>query len=160
MTTNGKTPILDLQYNIDYQVQILGYKSGENDYGPWHLYRFQHNGEKYSHFAQPNLHEQLESYSEGDNIKIRKEQTEKDGYKWVVNGKSESKPLVPPTTKPQQVTFDDRTHDIHRQVCLKIAGQSFPASDRPWNDDVVKEFERRTESLLKVLEGDQDDLPF
>ncbi len=160
MSNNGKTPILDLQYNIDYQVQILGYKTGENDYGPWHLYHMQHNGEKYSHFAQPNLHSQLESFAEGDRLTIRKEQTEKDGYKWVVNGNSESKPIVPPTAKSPRVMIDDRTHDIHRQVCLKIAGQSFPASDRPWNDELVKEFERRTESLLRVLEGDQDDLPF
>lgn len=160
MNNNGKTPILDLQYNLDYQVKFLGYKTGENTYGPWHFYQFEHNGEKYGHFAQPNLHQKLSKFSEGDFITIRKEQTEKDGYEWVINGKSNSQP-TPTVSKPLQITFDERTHDIHRQVCLKVVGNSFPRSDRPWDNEVVQEFKRRTDSLMVVLEGEtQDDLPF
>jgi len=37
---------------------------------------------------------------------------------------------------------------------------SFPASDRPWNDEVIQELKRRTDSLMTVLEGVQDDRPF
>ena len=37
MPTNGNTPILDLQYNVDYDIEILEYKTGENNYGPWHF---------------------------------------------------------------------------------------------------------------------------
>jgi len=43
--------------------------------------------------------------------------------------------------------------------------KSFPASDRPWNDEVVAELKRRTDSLMVVLEGvshekDDNNLPF
>ena len=50
-------------------------------------------------------------------------------------------------------------------MCLKVAVKSFPASDRPWTDDVISELKRRTDSLMVVLEGvshakDDDNLPF
>ena len=63
MPTNGNTPILDLQYNVDYDIEILEYKTGENNYGPWHFYQLRYNGEKYGHFAQPVLHEKLSRYN-------------------------------------------------------------------------------------------------
>ena len=53
---NGKTPLLDLQYNVQYNVEIVGYKFGTNTYGPWFLYKLNYNGEQYAHFAQPLLH--------------------------------------------------------------------------------------------------------
>ena len=37
MLTNGNTRILDLPYNVDYDIEILGYKTSENNYGPWHF---------------------------------------------------------------------------------------------------------------------------
>ena len=167
---NGKTPILDLQYNVDYNVEIVGYKSGTNTYGPWFLYKLNYNGEQYPHFAQPFLHEKLQEYGEGDVVTIQKLQTSRDGYDWVVTGDSNHKPDPPKTptpvaAKPQQSpVFDDRTHDIHRQVCLKVAVKSFPASDKCWNDEVLAELKRRTDSLMVVLEGvsheKDDNLPF
>ena len=157
MPTNGNTPILDLQYNVDYDIEILGYKTGENNYGPWHFYQLRYNGEKYGHFAQPVLHEKLSRYNRGDRITIQKQQTEKDGYEWIVNGYTSQQEPVP---VPISSTWDERTHDIHRQVCLKVAVMSFPASDRSWEAGVVDELKRRTNSLMTVLEGVQDDLPF
>ena len=171
MNNNGQTPLLDLNYNVEYQVEILGYKTGINKFGPWHFYQLVYNGEKFGHFAQPNLHQELSSFSEGDTVIIQKLQTSRDGYDWVVSGDSEHQPDPPkvPTPvaskPPQSLVFDDRTHDIHRQVCLKVAVKSFPASDRPWNDEVVSELKRRTDSLMVVLEGvshekDDGNLPF
>ena len=167
---NGKTPLLDLQYNVQYNVEIVGYKSGTNTYGPWFLYKLNYNGEQYAHFAQPLLHEKLQEYGEGDVVTIQKLQTSRDGYDWVVTGDSNHKPDPPKTptpvaAKPQQSpVFDDRTHDIHRQVCLKVAVKSFPASDKCWNDKVLAEIKRRTDSLMVVLEGvsheKDDNLPF
>ena len=29
MNNNGKTPLLDIKYNVEYPVEILGYKEGE-----------------------------------------------------------------------------------------------------------------------------------
>jgi len=160
MTQNGKTPILDMKYNVDYGVEIIGYKEGENNYGPWHFYQLKHDGEKYGHFAQPALHEKLKGFSDGEIITIRKEQTEKDGFNWIVNGKAHNQQVISNPAESRPSTFDDRTHDIHRQVCLKVAVVSFPASDRPWTDDVVQELKQRTDSLMTVLEGVQDGLPF
>ena len=157
MPTNGNTPILDLQYNVDYDIEILEYKTGENNYGPWHFYQLRYNGEKYGHFAQPVLHEKLSRYNRGDQITIQKQQTEKASYEWIVNGhncKQEPAPV------PISSTWDERTHDIHRQVCLKVAVMSFPASDKSWEAEVVDELKRRTNSLMTVLEGAQDDMPF
>ena len=171
MTKNGKTPILDLNYNIEYPVEIMGYKTGENKFGPWHFYQFDYNGKRYGHFAQPNLHSKLSGFSEGDVVTIQKLQTSRDGFDWVVTGDSDHQPDPPKTPTPvaskppQSSNFDDRTHDIHRQVCLKVAVKSFPASDRPWNDEVVSELKRRTDFLMVVLEGEShaktdDNLPF
>jgi len=171
MTQNGQTPILDLNYNIEYPVEIMGYKTGENKFGPWHFYQFDYNGKRYGHFAQPHLHSKLSGFSEGDVVTIQKLQTSRDGYDWVVTSDSDHQPDPPKTPTPvvskppQSSAFDDRTHDIHRQVCLKAAVKSFPASDRPWNDEVVAELKRRTDSLMIVLEGEShaktdDNLPF
>jgi hypothetical protein len=44
--------------------------------------------------------------------------------------------------------------------CLKVAVMSFPASDKSWEAEVVDELKRRTNSLMTVLEGAQDDMPF
>jgi len=154
---NGKMPKLDIQYNTDYHVKILGHKSGESDFGPWYLYQLEYQGKKYNHFAQPNLHVELQEYGVGDMITIRKQQTEKDGYQWIVDGEATTKS---PISSANLMPADDRTHDIHRQVCLKAAIQSYPSTDRPWNEDVVGELRRRMELLLTVLESNRDDLPF
>ena len=160
MNNNGQTPLLDLNYNVKYQVEILGYKTGINKFGPWHFYQLVYNGEKFGHFAQPNLHQKLSSFSEGDTVIIQKLQTSRDGYDWVVM--LDPMTPIPVASKPTQTTFDDRTHDIHHQVCLKVAVASFPATDRPWNDEVVQELKRRTDSLMTVLEGvnNEDSLPY
>jgi len=93
----------------------------------------------------------------------------RDGFDWVVTSEDD-KPDPPKTPTavaskpPQSSVFDDRTHDIHRQVCLKVAVKSFPASDKCWNDEVLAELKRRTDSLMVVLEGvsyeKDDNLPF
>ena len=88
---------------------------------------------------------------------IQKQQTDKDGYEWIVNGYTHKQEPAP---VPITSTWDERTHDIHRQVCLKVAVMSFPASDRSWEAGVIDELKRRTNSLMTVLEGVQDDLPF
>ena len=160
MPTNGKTPILDMKYNVDYDVEILDYKEGENNYGPWHFYQMKYDGDRYGHFAQSELHKKLKNCRNGDIVTIRKEQTDKDGYEWIVQGENTIQAGFNKPVQPPQSTWDDRTHDIHHQVCLKVAVMSFPASDRPWNNEVVQELKRRTDSLMVVLEGDRDDLPF
>ena len=168
MNNNGQTPLLDLNYNVEYQVEILGYKTGINKFGPWHFYQLVYNGEKFGHFAQPNLHQELSSFNQGDVVTIQKLQTSRrDGFDWVVTSENDQ-PDSPKTPTPvaailqQSPVFDDRTHDIHRQVCLKVAVKSFPASDKCWNDEVLAELKRRTDSLMIVLEGvnNEDSLPY
>ena len=101
MPTNGKTPILDMKYNVDYDVEILDYKEGENNYGPWHFYQMKYDGDRYGHFAQSDLHEKLKDCRNGDIVTIRKEQTDKDGYEWIVQAENTiqagfNKPVQPP----------------------------------------------------------------
>ena len=120
MNNNGQGPLLDLNYNVEYQVEILGYKTGINKFGPWHFYQLVYNGEKFGHFAQPNLHQELSSFNQGDVVTIQKLQTSRrDGFDWVVTSENDQ-PDSPKTPTPvaakqqQSPVFDDRTHDIHR----------------------------------------------
>ncbi len=54
--------------------------------------------------------------------------------------------------------LDDRTKDIHRQVCLKVAVMSLPSTDKPWTAEIISELRSRTKSLIEVLDGiSQDD---
>ena len=49
------------------------------------------------------------------------------------------------------ITPDDRTADIHKQVCLKLAVQSMGS------DFNIEEIESRMYSLLSVLHGTESD---
>ena len=155
MPENGKVPLLDIQYNVDYDLEIVSQKDGKSTYGPWHFYQLMFQGKKFGHFAQPVLHEKLKEFSMGDRVIIQKQQTENDGCYWIVNG-SDSQLEKPTQPISKQSTWDERTHDIHRQVCLKVAVMSFPSTDRPWSSEVVTELRRRTENLLVVLEEVDD----
>ena len=49
------------QFNTDYPVTLTydKCKSGESQYGPWHLYGVEHNGEQVGIFAEDVLHQEL-----------------------------------------------------------------------------------------------------
>ena len=144
--------------NTDYPV-VLTYdqcKSGESQYGPWHLYGVEHAGEPQGLFAEDALHQQLQKYGKGAKLIIRHNQDEKGKLEWQVvpaNGNNRSNQTVK--------YLDDRTADIHRQVALKIATISIGQTTKPWTDEDLQEINVRMDKLLEILDGkSHDELPF
>lgn len=128
-------------------------KQGTNTYGNWNLYGLRHDGEDVSLFATDMLHSKIQHYRKGDVIEIAKNETEGGRIAWEVTPK-EGTPVrdasnTTPTPKPQ--SMDDRTADIHKQVCLKLAVQSMGT------EFDIQEIESRMYSLLSVLHGNQSD---
>ncbi len=136
-------------------------KQGTNNYGNWNLYGLKHEGKDVSLFATDNLHNKLQFYKTGDIIEISKNETEQGRIMWEITPKEGTpiKNASNTTPSPTQTTsngksVDDRTADIHKQVCLKLAVQSMGTEFN------IEEIESRMYSLLSVLHGNEsDDLP-
>jgi len=155
---NNKMKTLQIaQYNTDYSVKLMydTCKSGESQYGQWNLYGVEYDREPHGLFADDFLHEILGRYRKGDQVVIRREQDQEGKLHWEVfptrNGSARLNPAQ--TTLP----IDSRTKDIHRQVCLKVAVLSFPTSNKSWDDEIVKEIKARTDSLILILDGVNND---
>ena len=150
------------KFNYDYPV-VLTYdqcKSGESQYGPWHLYGVEHEGVEQGIFAEEALHQELKKYGKESKLVIRRNQDDSGRIEWQVvptNGGGAQRP-------PQQTVLkylDDRTADIHRQVALKIATISIGQSTKPWTDEDLLEIKVRMDKLLVILDGSvSDELPF
>lgn len=149
------------QFNYDYPITLTydQCKSGASQYGPWHLYGVEHDGESQGLFAEDALHEELKKYGKGAKLIIRRNQDDNGRLEWLVmptNGSTRS--------QPQQTVLkylDDRTADIHRQVALKIATISIGQSTKPWTGDDLQEIKLRMDQLLNILDGTTEDaLPF
>tara|TARA_R110000744_G_scaffold11977_3_gene36035 strand:+ start:99 stop:572 length:474 start_codon:yes stop_codon:yes gene_type:complete len=130
-------------------------KHGKSDYGDWNLYGMKNEGQDVSLFATDLLHDKMKHYSTGDIIEIAKNETDQGRIEWVItpkegtalkNASNTVKPIVVNTSSP-----DNRTADIHKQVCLKLAVQSVGS------DYDIVEIEARMYSLLSVLHGTESD---
>ena len=149
-----KMKTLQLQINIDYPVTLLydHCKSGESQYGIWHLYGVDYIGEDQSFFADEVLHLQLKKYAKGTKLVIRRSQDKNGIVEWQVvpvNGSNNS------NTKVLNY-LDDRSKDIHRQVALKIATISLGQNNKPWIDNDFQEIKGRMDKLLNILDGGND----
>jgi hypothetical protein len=160
---NDKMKTLQVKkFNYDYRV-VLTYdqcKSGESQYGPWHLYGVEHEGVEQGIFAEDALHQELKKYGKASKLVIRRHKDDSGRIEWQVvptNGGRAQRP-------PQQTVLkylDDRTADIHRQVALKIATISIGQSTKPWTDEDLLEIKVRMDKLLVILDGSvSDELPF
>ena len=149
---------LKITANTDNNVKFLfdSPLEGTNAYGVYHLYKFDINSEEHSLFATDNLHEKLKDFNKGDTVNIRKEEYEAGKMGWVVTpaegvvAKPNSSPSSVQSSSP--VSVDDRTKDIHRQVCLKLAVQSMETSETL--DFAMVQL--RMEGLINVLDSEDD----
>jgi len=166
MSTHNET--LKITADTDNIVEFLYdpiFKEGANNYGAWYLYGVKNDGKEVGIFASQALHGKLKDYRKGDKVNIRKEEYAPGKEGWnitleeganVSNGKS--------TT----FSIDDRTHDIHKQVCLKLAVDMMETKNKTLTDGDLVVIEANMKSLLMVLEGsnfldkeeNKDDLPF
>lgn len=163
---------LKIKANTDNVVKFL-YDTpieGTNSYGMYHLYAFEHGGEETGLFATDALHEKLRNFTKGDSINIRKEEYEAGKFGWNVIPE-EGTPIrntpPPPSVSGsyKATTTDDRTKDIHRQVCLKLAVQSMGVCSSMEEEFNYGEVKDRMEGLLNILDGKKipekkEDLPF
>ena len=159
---------LKIQKDTDNIVEFLydSPKTGTNNYGAWYLYGVMHEGSEKGIFATEYLNDKLQYYRKGDKVNIRKEEV---GGKTVWN-------IVPEgTTKAKNSSnttlgIDARTHDIHKQVCLKLAVDMVAKKDihTVLTDAEQVIIEANMKALLQVLEGtpdthtskDEETLPF
>ena len=159
---------LKIQKDTDNIVEFLydSPKTGTNNYGAWYLYGVMHEGSEKGIFATEYLNDKLQYYRKGDKVNIRKEEV---GGKTVWN-------IVPEgTTKAKNSSnttlgIDARTHDIQKQVCLKLAVDMVAKKDMhtilTYAEQVI--IEANMKALLQVLEGtpdthtsqDEEKLPF
>ena len=147
--TNGSAVV---EFMFDYP------KQGTNNYGNWNLYGLKCQGEDVSLFATDNLHNKIQYYNVGDVVEIAKNETDQGRIHWEITPKegtpvrNASNSSAAPATS--NVSRDDRTADIHKQVCLKLAVQSVGT------EFDINEIESRMYSLLSVLHGtESDDMP-
>lgn len=148
---------LKIRANTDNNVKFLFDTplEGTNAYGVYHLYKFDMDGEEVSLFATDNLHEKLKDFNKDDEVNIRKEEYEAGKMGWIVTP-AEGVVAKPGSSNTQTggeilKDIDQRTKDIHRQVCLKLAVQSMEKTDI-LDMDTVK---LRMEGLLGVLDPEE-----
>ena len=165
MSTHNET--LKITANTDNVVELLydSPKTGTNNYGIWYLYGVKNGGKEVGIFATESLHGKLQDYRRGDKVNIRKEEYEPGKFAYNVipeEGTSISE------SKNATFNIDDRTHDIHKQVCLKLAVDMMETKNKTLTDGDLVVIEANMKSLLMVLEGsnfldkeeNKDDLPF
>lgn len=157
---------LKIQKNTDNIVEFLydSPKTGTNNYGDWYLYGVKHEGSDKGIFATSYLNDKLQYYRKGDRVNIRKEE---------VDGKTVWNVTPEGTTKAKNSSnttlgIDARTHDIHKQVCLKLAVDMMEKKNATFTEGELVVIEANMKALLIVLEGtpdthtskDEEKLPF
>ena len=126
-------------------------KEGVNSYGQWHLYALMHNGSEKGLFATDALHEKLVKFRKGDKVNIRKEEFQPGKYGWNIIPEEGTVPSRSEATAPAKA--DDRTHDIHKQVCLKLAVELLGTRKGTLTDGDTVILEANMYCLLGILEG-------
>ena len=158
---------LKIQKDTDNVVEFLydSPKTGTNNYGDWYLYGVMHEGAEKAIFATKYLNDKLQYYKKGDKVNIRKETSEDGKTIWSVVAEGGTK------TKNEGNTtlgIDARTHDIHKQVCLKLAVDMMDKGNTVLTEGELVVIEANMKALLQVLEGtpdthtikDEEKLPF
>ena len=139
-------------------------KAVNTNWGERFLYGFKKDGEQYNFFATPYLNNKLSGFKRGDVVKIAHNKLPSGKTAWDVRTVAANK------AKIGNDGIDARTHDIHKQVCLKLAVQMMGDINAVLSDSEVTIIKANTQLLLSVLEGDdesvlkgdnnKEDLPF
>lgn len=151
--------------NNDYPITLMADKPTTQD-GQWgvkHIYPISFAGGLWDISASDGLHKQLSLYGKGSNLTVRKETFGDAGHsKFVVTSNGVTPPSAMAATPVMpMVGIDDRTKDIHRQVCLKLACQMFGESQVTLSAGSITVIEANMLQLLQVLDGDdaKDEAP-
>ena len=145
--------VVELMYNQP--------KTGTNNYGDWYLYGVRKDGVETSFFATDALHKKLSVYSQGAKLSIQKEEYAPGKSAWTVKpleGTTASKPEVIGSIDVGYQKIDDRTHDIHKQGCLKLAVEMIGNIEGLLTDTEVTIIDANMKALLSILESKEDDI--
>jgi len=130
-------------------------KIGTNTYGAYYLYGVKKNKQDMSFFATANLHEKLSDWGKGSKLTIVRDEyaPNKFGYNLeVVNGKRKGTTSPAPQAS-SNTSIDNRTHDIHKQVCLKLAVDLLGEVKGVITDAQLIMVDANMNHLLNVLEN-------
>tara|TARA_R100001163_G_C4998080_1_gene148235 strand:+ start:248 stop:745 length:498 start_codon:yes stop_codon:yes gene_type:complete len=149
---------LKIQDGTSHDVELLfdTPKPIDTTYGEKFLYGLKKEGEEYNFFATPFLHTKLNSFRKGDVIKISRNKVSGKTV-WDVEklkaGNTQSNQQMKSTDTG---VIDARTHDIHKQVCLKLAIEMREKNDKLLTDTDLIMIEANMKNLLNILEGTKE----
>ena len=126
-------------------------KQGQNSYGAWYLYGVNKEGQDTSFFATENLHKKLSTFGRGAKVNIRKDEYAPGKFAWNVIPQGDTQPK--PLAVSGNSEIDKRTHDIHKQVCLKLAVDMIDKKNEILTTGDLVTIEANMMNLLNVLEG-------
>jgi hypothetical protein len=111
-------------------------------------------------FASPDLNDMITSdYGRGDTIRIIKHDT--NPTTWGVHKEGETSVKTVANVKQVEVTNDARTHDIHRQVAVKIVCQNTDFSEKEISEEQYDLMYENVQIILNLIENKKDGiLPF
>jgi hypothetical protein len=129
-------------------------KTGTNSYGNWYLYGVKKDGIETGFFATEALHGKLSAYGQGAKVSINKEEYAPGKSAWTVQPLEGAQPQAL-STALSSATIDNRTHDIHKQVCLKLAVELFGNKVGMITDTDMVTIDANMQSLLSILESEE-----
>lgn len=127
-------------------------KTGTNNYGEWFLYGVKKDQQEVSFFATSNLHKKLSGFGKGSKLSVTKEEYSPNKFAWKVTSLKTIKPSAPAPQNSANEHIDNRTHDIHKQVCLKLAIEMLGKVDGIITDAQLVIVDANMNHLLNILE--------
>ena len=127
-------------------------KTGTNNYGEWFLYGVKKDQEEVSFFATSSLHKKLSGFGKGSKLSVTKEEYAPNKFAWTVNSLKTVQPSAPAPQNSANKHIDNRTHDIHKQVCLKLAIEMLGKVDGIITDAQLIVVDANMNHLLNILE--------
>lgn len=127
-------------------------KTGTNNYGEWFLYGVKKDQEEVSFFATSSLHKKLSGFGKGSKLSVTKEEYAPNKFAWTVNSLKTVQPSAPAPQNSANQHIDNRTHDIHKQVCLKLAIEMLGKVDGIITDAQLIVVDANMNHLLNILE--------
>lgn len=127
-------------------------KTGTNNYGEWFLYGVKKDQQEVSFFATSSLHKKLSGFGKGSKLSVTKEEYAPNKFAWTVNSLKTVQPSAPAPQNSANQHIDNRTHDIHKQVCLKLAIEMLGKVDGIITDAQLIVVDANMNHLLNILE--------
>ena len=120
-------------------------KAKDGTYGDYWIYNIKKDNQDHSMFVNSKrLHEILLTFGAGKIVNISKDEYAPGKSVWNATPQGKVKP---------NIKIDARTHDIHKQVCLKLAMELISKKDSLLTSAELIIIEGNMLSLLDVLEG-------